>query len=190
MRRVIAGALLAVAAAGCGGADEPVAAPGTVPTSSAAVRTTPAPTTVAPTTVAPTRTSPAATRPPVTVDAPCPYADAMTMAGTVGQRIARTTVTRTTPHPGCAYYRANGEKAADIAVSVLAGPAAARARALALAGRSANPVEGVGDGGAVVLTEGGALLAVSQGATLVVVRINQSISLSAVEVAKLVVAKL
>jgi hypothetical protein len=108
----------------------------------------------------------------------------------VGQHIARTTVTKTTPHPGCAFYRPDAEKAADVAVSVLPSAAAAQAQAIRLTGRSANPVDSVGDGGTVAITDDGAVLAVSKGAALVVVRINQRISLEAVELAKLVVAKL
>jgi hypothetical protein len=107
----------------------------------------------------------------------------------VGQHISRTTVTSTTPHPGCAFYRPNAEKAADVAVSVLPSATAARAQAIAVPGKGANPVDTVGDGGAVAITGSGAVLAVSKGAALVVVRINQPISLEAIEIAKLVVAK-
>jgi hypothetical protein len=138
----------------------------------------------------PTRTPPTRTPPPVTVEAPCPYADAATVRDIVGQHIARVTVTRTTPHPGCAFYRPNGEKAADVAVSVLANPAAAQAEAIRLTGPTANPVDSVGDGGTVAITGDGATLAVSSGAALVVVRINQRVSLEAIELAKLVVATL
>jgi Domain of unknown function (DUF2020) len=159
----------------------------------------PVPTTAAPSTAAtitpsarPTRSAapPLRTPPPVTLDAPCPYADVPTVMDIVGQHIARTTVTTTTPHPGCAFYRPNAEKAADIAVSVLPTAAAARARAVGLPGPSANPVDSVADGGAVAITGDGALLAVSKGRAVVVVRINQRVSLEAIELAKLVVAKL
>ena len=180
MRRAIAGILLAAAAAACGGSAQPE--PGT-PSAAPTTGTTAARPS------APSR-PPSPTARPVTVDAPCPYADAETVAGTVGQRITRTTVTRTRPYPGCAFHRPNGEKAVDIAVSVLAGPVEAQARALALAGPAANPVDDAGDGGAVAITDGGALLGVSRGATLVVVRINQRSSLEAVEIAKLVLAGL
>jgi hypothetical protein len=116
--------------------------------------------------------------------------DAPTVMDIVGQHIARTTVTRTTPHPGCAFYRPSGEKAADVAVSVLPTAAAAQTRAVRLPGAGANPVDSVADGGAVAITGDGAVLAVSKGRALVVVRINQRISLEAIELAKLVVAKL
>jgi Domain of unknown function (DUF2020) len=165
----------------------------------------PAPTTVAPTavpttapTTGPTRTVPRTTRPatprrtapPVTVDGPCPYAGAPAVMDIVGQHITRTTVTTTTPHPGCAFYRPNAEKAADVAVSLLPTAAAAQAQAVRLPGAGANPVDSVADGGAVAITGDGAVLAVSKGRALVVVRINQRISLEAIEIAKLVVAKL
>jgi hypothetical protein len=147
-----------------------------------------APTRTAPPTTAPV--TPARTRPPVTVDARCPYAGAATVMDIVGQHIARTTVTSTTPHPGCAFYRPNGEKAADVAVSVLASAAAAQAEAIRLTGPGANPVDSVADGGTVAITGDGALLAVSKGRALVVVRINQRVSLEAIELAELVVARL
>jgi hypothetical protein len=108
----------------------------------------------------------------------------------IGQHISRTTVTTTTPHPGCTFYRPNAEKAADVAVSVLPSAVAAQHRALQLAGSGANPVDSVADGGAVAITGDGAVLAVSKGPALVVVRINQRSSLEAIELAKLVVAKL
>jgi hypothetical protein len=146
------------------------------------------PTRTAPPTTAPG--TPARTRPPVTVDAPCPYASAATVMDIVGQHIARTTVTSTTPHPGCAFYRPNGEKAADLAVSVLASATAAQAEAIRLTGPGANPVDSVADGGTVAITGDGALLAVSKSRALVVVRINQPVSLEAIELAKLVVARL
>jgi hypothetical protein len=177
---IVLGLAAGVLLAGCDTADQDAPAPAPGPA-------TAAPTT-APRTTLPARPSP--TPPPVTVDGPCPYADASTVMDIVGQHITRTTVTRTTPHPGCAFYRPNAEKAADVAVSVLPSAAAARARAVRLPGADANPVDSVGDGGAVAITEAGAVLAVSKGAAVVVVRINQRISLEAVEIAKLVVAKL
>jgi acyl CoA:acetate/3-ketoacid CoA transferase beta subunit len=91
---------------------------------------------------------------------------------------------------GCGYYRGDGERAVDIAVSALPDARAAQAKAIALGGKTANPVDGVGDGGVARVTDDGAVLAVSRGRALVVVRINQRVSLEAVEIAKLVVAKL
>lgn len=179
MRRAILLGLAALVVAGC--SDDPggTAAPGRV----AATVTTPS---GGPPTASPARP----TRPPAEVEAPCPYADAETIAGTVGQRIYRITVTRTTPYPGCGFYRGNDEKAVDIAVSALPEATTARARAVALPGRSADPVDGVGDGGAVAVTDAGCVLAVSTGRALVVVRVNQHVPLEAVEIAKLVVGEL
>lgn len=184
MRTVLLG-LVALAAAGCTQSGDERAAP---PATTTTARPSTAPSTAARTT--PARPRPTPTPKPVTVDGPCPYAAADTVAETVGQRISRTTVTRTRPHVGCGFYRPNGEQAADVTVSVLASPAAAQARAVAAAGAGANPVDGVADGGAVAITTAGAVLGVSKGRTLVVVRINQRISLEAVEIAKLVVANL
>ncbi|HEY6748272.1 MAG TPA: DUF2020 domain-containing protein [Mycobacteriales bacterium] len=178
---IVLGLAAGVLLTGCDSAGQDRAAP--VPT--IAPTSTAAPTTPRPT---PTRVRP--TRPAVTVDGPCPYADRATVMDIIGQHLDRTTVTSTTPHPGCAFYRPNGEKAAEIAVSVLPTAAAAQARAITLPGRGANPVDTVADGGMVAITAGGAVLAVSKGPALVVVRINQRISLEAVEIAKLVVAKI
>jgi hypothetical protein len=170
----LAGALLA---AGCDTAEQDSAAP--------------VPATVAPTRPAGTTPGrPHSTPPAVTVDGRCPYADAAAVMDIVGQHIDRTTVTTTTPHPGCAFYRPNAEKAAEIAVSVLPDATAARTQAITLPGSDANPVDAIGDGGTVAITDAGAVLAVSKGTALVVVRINQRISLEAEELAKLVVAKL
>jgi hypothetical protein len=178
---IVLGLAAGLLVAGCDSAGQEAApaSPGTTapPTGSSPVPTRPA--------VTPTRTPP-----PVTVEAPCPYADADTVMDIVGQHIARTTVTKTTPHPGCTFYRPNAEKAATVAVSVLASPTAAQAEAIRLTGPGANPVDSVGDGGTVAVTGDGAVLAVSTGRALVVVRINQPISLEAIELAKLVVAKL
>jgi Domain of unknown function (DUF2020) len=173
------GVAVVLLAAGCDTAGQDSAAP--VPTTVAPVRTTPP---------RPSPVPPTSTPPPVTVDGPCPYADASAVMDIVGQHIDRTTVTKTTPHPGCAFYRPNAEKAADIAVSVLPDATAARTQAIRLPGSGANPVDGIGDGGTVAITGSGAVLAVSTGSVLVVVRINQRSSLEAEELAKLVVAEL
>lgn len=183
----------ALALAGCTGGDGAPGAAGGPPASTASpppggggmTAPTPAPTRTP--TRPPTSARPAP--PPVTTDAPCPYADRQLMAETVGQRIGRTTVTRTRPYVGCGYYRADGEKAVDIAVSVRGSAGAAQAAAVALGGAAANPVDGVADGGVVAVTDAGTVLAVSEGATLVVVRVNQRVPLEAAEIAKLVVAK-
>jgi Domain of unknown function (DUF2020) len=181
---IVLGLAAGVLLSGCDTATQDSAAP--VPTTAAAPTTvTPAPTATRP---GPTRSTPAP--PAATVDGPCPYADVATVMDIIGQHLDRSTVTKTTPHPGCAFYRPNAERAAEIAVSVLPTAAAAQARAITIPGRGANPVQSVADGGTVAITDSGAVLAVSKGSALVVVRINQRISLEAVEIAKLVVAKL
>jgi uncharacterized protein DUF2020 len=182
---IVFGLAAGVLLAGCDTATQDSAAP--VPTV-APTTTSPAP--PKPTTPRPTTPRPTPTPRAVTTDGPCPYADRATVMDIIGQHLDRTTVTSTTPHPGCAFYRPNGEKAAEIAVSVLPTAAAARARAVTVPGKGANPVDGVGDGGAVTITAGGAVLAVSKSTALVVVRINQPISLEAVEIAKLVLARI
>jgi Domain of unknown function (DUF2020) len=177
---VVLGLAAGLLLVGCDTAGQGSAAP--TPTTTK-VSTRPVPRTVPPAT-------PSRTPPPVTVDGPCPYAGATTVMDIVGQHIARTTVTKTAPHPGCTFYRPDGEKAAEVAVSVLASDTAAQTEAIRLTGPSANPVDSVADGGTVAITADGAVLAVSKGRALVVVRINQRISLEAVELAKLVVATL
>jgi len=179
---IVLGLAAGLLLAGCDTAEQDSAAP--VPTTAAPTATAP----TLPRSTGPPRPRP--TPPPVTVDGPCPYADAGTVMDIVGQHIARTTVTKTTPHPGCAFYRPDAEKAADVAVWMLPSATAALTRAVRLPGASANPVDSVGDGGAVAITGDGAVLAVSKGRALVVVRVNQPISLEAVELARLVVAKL
>ncbi len=167
--------------AACGG--------GSAPAGTAAP--TPGPGSGSGTTAAPSRTSPpapatASTPAPTPVEGRCPYLDADTVAGTVGQHITRTMVTPTRPHPGCSFYRPSGEPAVDIAVSVLADPTQAQGRAIAIGGGAANPVTGLADGGVVAVTTDGAVLAVSKGRALVVVRINQRSSLEAKELARYV----
>jgi len=173
---IVLGLVTGLLLAGCDAPGQPAPSTTTLP------RRTPAGT--------PAPSATPARTPPVTVDAPCPYADAAAVMDIVGQHVARTTVTKTTPHPGCSFYRPNAEKAAQISVSVLPSAEAARTEAIRLTGPTANPVDSVGDGGTVAVTADGALLAVSKGPALVVVRINQRISLEAIELAKLVVAKL
>jgi hypothetical protein len=180
-----------VGLAGCASSSTAAPPPSGAASSSAPETGTPKPTpkpTTPPTT--PSTSRPVQSRPPAPVDGTCPYAGAEQIAETIGQHISRTTVTRTRPHPGCSFYRPNGEQAVDIQVSVLASAVAAQTRAIQLGGASANPVTGVGDGGVVAITDTGALLAVSKGAALVVVKINQKISLEAREIAGYVVGKI
>jgi hypothetical protein len=183
---VLAGA---AALAGCSsnsGAQAGAGAGSQPPPSSA-----PAATTKPPATPPKPPSRPVQTPPPSPVEGTCPYVPSDTVQDVVGQHITRTTVTPTTPHPGCSFYRPNGERAADIQVSVLATAVAAQTRAIQLGGTGANGItgRGLGDGGVVTITQTGALLAVSKGRALVVVRINQRISLEARELATYVVAR-
>jgi hypothetical protein len=148
--------------------------------------------TVAPRTTPPIRhaSTPVPTPVPTPVEGDCPYLGVEDVAGTVGQHIARSTVTPTRPYPGCDFYRPNGERAVDIDVAVLRTSTQAQARAIAIGGRAANPVNGIADGGVVTVTNDGAVLAVSKGRTLVVVRINQRSSLEAKEIARAVIGGL
>jgi hypothetical protein len=149
-----------------------------------------------PATTSPARSQPTlpstkpTTRPVTTTEGPCPYVDTATVMNTIGQHLARSTVTSTRPHPSCAFYRPDGGLAAQITVSEEPNPVAAQNLALERAGQSANPVDGIGDYGAVTITDEGALLAVTKARTLVVVQINQKSSLQAKEIARIVVGKL
>lgn len=130
------------------------------------------------------------TPPVVTIDGPCPYVDTETVMNTIGQHLTRTTVTSSRPHPSCAFYRPDGGLAAQITVSEQPNEVAAQNAALQRVGQSANPVDDIGDYGAVAITDDGALLAVTKAKSLVVVQINQKSSLQAKEIARAVVPKL
>ncbi|HEY9476030.1 MAG TPA: DUF2020 domain-containing protein [Mycobacteriales bacterium] len=127
---------------------------------------------------------------PTAVDAPCPYLGTESVMNTVGQHLTRTTMTPTRPHPSCAFYRPDGGLAVQITVSQDANPIAAQNSALARVGKDANPVNGIGDYGVVAIVDDGALLAVTKGPALVLVKINQKSSLEAKEIAKAVVGAL
>lgn len=149
--------------------------------------------TAGPPTGAPPTLPKASTRPspqPSTVDAPCPYVDTATVMNTIGQHLTRTTVTSTAPHPSCAFYRPDGAVAAQVTVSEAANPIAAQNSALTQAGSSSNPVTGIGDYGVVAIVDDGALLAVTKGRTLIMIKINQQSSLEAKEIARVVVGAL
>jgi len=126
----------------------------------------------------------------VTVVASCPYASDHDAAGTVGQKVLQTTVTRTVPYPSCTFYGLDGLPTLHIAVTVLPTATAAQDQAVATGGGSADPVTGIADGGVVKVTNSGTTLAVSKGRALVVVEINQMSSLEAEEIARLVVVRL
>lgn len=117
----------------------------------------------------------------MTVDGPCPYLTTDFVQETVGQHIERTTFTVTDEGlpPDCAFYRPDGDMAAVVELTAYAGPAQAQTAAIELGTPAANPVDDVGDGGVVLVSEQDAVLAVSVAATLLVVRINQASSLEA-----------
>lgn len=127
---------------------------------------------------------------PTPVDGPCPYLTTDVAMNTVGQHLTRTTVTATKPHPSCAFYRPDGGLAIQITVSQEANPIAAQNGAVTRVGKDANPVNGIGDYGVVAIVDDGALLAVTQGPTLVLVKINQKSSLEAKEIATSVIEAL
>lgn len=134
---------------------------------------------------------PTTTAPASTVDGPCPYFDTQKLMDTIGQHLSRSTVTSTKPHPSCTFYRPDDAVATKITVTEQVSPNAAQTAALQTAGGNlANPVDGIGDYGAVRVVDDGTLLAVTKGTSLVVVKINQKSSLQAKEVARLVVPAL
>ena len=170
--------LILLLLAGCGGGTPtaPLTAPPTV-SGGAATVTSAGPTTGAPTSPAATTTAPE----PVVADEPCPYLDTGFVQDTVGQHIARTTVTSTSHEtlPGCSFFRPDGEPAAAVEVTELGTAAAAQTAAIELGTPKADPVDGIGDGGVVLVSTDGTVLAVSSGSVLLVVRINQASSLEA-----------
>lgn len=125
----------------------------------------------------------------MTRDAACPYLDTDFVMQTVGQHIARTTVTTTHPE-SCAFYRPDGALAVKVDGSQLSSASAAASKVREVTGSAANPVTGLGDGGAVTITANGAVLATSSGNALLVVSINQQSSLEATELARRYLAHL
>jgi hypothetical protein len=138
---------------------------------------------------APRSAAPRTTVPVVVRDGPCPYFGTGYAQQTIGQHLARTTVTSTRPYPGCTLYRPDGGKAIDIQVLAYPSALAAQRRAVSVLGPSANPTE-VGDRGAVLVVADGTRLAASKGRYLVAVYINQQSSLQAHDVAIAVVNKI
>jgi UPF0176 protein len=128
-------------------------------------------------------------RPVVIRDGPCPYFTTSFAMDTVGQHLYRSTVTTTTPYPGCTLYRPDDAKAVVVQVSVLPTVLAAQQKAVTMLGPTANPVSGVGDHGTVAIVADGARLAASKGRVLVVVWVNQQVSLQAHDIAAAVAAK-
>jgi hypothetical protein len=143
------------------------------------------PATTSPVRVKPARSaSPAATR-----DAECPYFGRGFAVQTIGQHLARSTVTSTRPYSGCTLYRPDGGKAIDIRVTAYPTALAAGERAVTLLGRGANPVA-VGDHAVVAIVADGTRLAASKGRYVLQVFINQQSSLEAHDIAVAVVNKI
>jgi hypothetical protein len=178
---VVAVGVLPGSLAGCrSGSPAAGPAPGTaVPASTA-----PAPTTT-PTTTPPRRSG----TPVVTRDGACPYFGAAFAEQTIGQHLARSTVTSARPYPGCTLYRPDGGKAIEIQVSLYGTPLAAQQRAVSLLGHAANPTD-VGDRATVAIVADGARLLASKGRYLIAIFINQQSSLQAHDIATAVVNKI
>jgi hypothetical protein len=143
-----------------------------------------------PATTSPVRVKP--TRPTTRVltrDGACPYFGRAYAMQTIGQHLARSTVTSTRPYPGCTLYRPDGGKAIDLRVTIYPSAVAAGQRAVTLLGEGANPVA-VGDHAVVVIVANGTRLAASKGRYVLQVFINQQSSLEAHDIAVAVVNKI
>lgn len=121
-----------------------------------------------------------------TVDGPCPYLEQDFIELTIGQRIAKVSVTTTMPAygplPRCDFQRGSGEPAAVVdTITIEAGQGMEQALEAVPGG---NPVD-VGEGGSVRVYNGQdrTELAAYEGTTLVTVTLNQESSLEAVEIA-------
>ena len=108
---------------------------------------------------------------------------------TVGQHLSRSTVTTTTPYPGCTFYRPDDAMAIEVQVSIQPTALLAQRRAVTMLGTAANPVTDVGDHGTVAIVADGARLAASKGRVLIFVWVNQQVSLQAHDIAAAVAAK-
>jgi hypothetical protein len=161
----------------------PAARPTLAPAPTQASTTAPRPAT--PTT--PTRG--ATTVPVVTRDGACPYFSTLFAEQTIGQHLARSTVTTTRPYPGCTLYRPDGGKAIEIQIRLYPTALRAQQSAVTLLGASANPTA-VGDRATVLIVADGARLVASKARYLVVVFINQQSSLQAHDVAAAVITKI
>jgi hypothetical protein len=153
---------------------------------------TPTPTETRAGTTAPRPTTPRArptTAPVVTRDGACPYFGITFAQQTIGQHLARSTVTTTRPYPGCTLYRPDGGKAIDIQIAGYPTALAAQQKAVTALGPSANPTD-VGDHATVAIVADGARLVASRGRYLVAVFINQQSSLQAHDIAAAVAIKI
>lgn len=177
--------LVLLVACGTGADPGPTAAP---PAASAA---SPAPSTAAPSTVddaAPPVPAPA-------TEADCPYLTAADVAALNGQKVLTTLVDGSTP-PACAFTGLDGRVQLTVWVLRATGPAQAtavvdRAAPVGSTDPASEPAGWTGGrGGAGTGDLGGAVYAVADGSTAVVVTTNQEQSLKAQRVAEQVVATL
>lgn len=130
------------------------------------------------TAIVPTTTAP---QEPVTAEGECYYLETSFVEQTVGQHIERTTYT-TSSHeliPSCTFYRPDGDPAADVAVTAFPTALEAQNAAIRTGTPAADPVDGLADGGIVLVTPDRTVLAVTSGPILLVVTINQASSLEA-----------
>lgn len=142
----------------------------------------------------------ATTKPPVApkttvqAGAACPYLANDFVELTAGQHISSSNLLVTTPAEGplpqCDFLRSNGEVVLSVRTVTKTDAVEAQNAALGVA-PDGNPVTDIGDGGVVkvMLGKGSTVLAISKGAVVVVVTVNQESSLEAREIATEVVTK-
>ncbi|WP_460864098.1 DUF2020 domain-containing protein [Rhodococcus aerolatus] len=166
------------------------------PAAPAAPSATP-PATAVPTTAAPTTTVDAAP-PPVPspgVEGECPYLPAADVASTNGQKVLSTLVDTADP-PACAFTGLDGRTQLTVWVLRATGPAQAtavvdRAAPVGTTDPASEPAGWTGGrSGSGTGDLGGAVYAVADGATAVVVTTNQEQSLKAQRIAEQVIATL
>jgi UPF0176 protein len=121
----------------------------------------------------------------------CPYLDSVFVADSNGQHVSKVRLSADRPHPACFFYRPDGK--VQLTVRVYVGDAKT---ATALVNKAApietsNPAsDPAGWKGGYQSADGGAVYAVSKGATAVVVTTNQKQSVKARTVAKKAIAAL
>jgi UPF0176 protein len=185
-RLAIMVALTALAAAGCGGKDDPQRAPAYISVSTTSAITTPQPSTITTTSV---------TLPPEPVaarDGNCPYLDTAFVAQANGQHVSRVRLSADQPHPACFFHRADGS--VQLHVQVLAGvePAVAKRvvdRAAPVASSDPATLPGGWEGGKQP-SDAGAVFAVAKGGSAVVVVTNQKQTIKASRIAEQAIAAL
>lgn len=127
--------------------------------------------------------------PPVTAEEPCPYLDQGYIEETVGQRIPRveTVTVEGQPAPDCTFFRNDNTISVVVDLTAYADPVAAQNAALSLITAAATPITDIGEYGGVLVTDR-TQLAVTRGALLVYLTLNQPSSLQAREIAATILA--